>query len=54
MIVPNDPGSIVGPLSILFVRGQGGDTTADGACLAVQSNDTYCTPFGRSIRCKYY
>ena len=53
MTVPNDPGSIVGPLSVLFVRGQGDVTNAGGACLALQSNDTYCTPVRRSVRCKY-
>jgi hypothetical protein len=51
--VPNDPASVVGPVSSLFVRGRGGNSDDAGACLAVVGNDVSCEARTRAVRCKY-
>lgn len=52
MTTGTDPASIVGPMNALFVRGQGGNTDASGACLAAQSGDIPCATGPRRVRCK--
>ncbi len=50
--VPTRPASVIGPLFTTFIRGQGGDTTDTGACLALQSNDAPCKIGTRAAHCQ--